>query len=332
MVRPVDGGVAVRARAPEDELGRRAGERFVAPAVRGAGMDPLLVVALLTQPRLGDLQHLLVVGPVRVVAVGAALQDGRVLPEEGPTLLRMAGVAGIVERVLLQQRGRHGAVRVVARRARHLALAERHVGIAQLLRALPEVAGPARVHHSRLGELVAGRDVLHDRVTARARDVARLVAAALPEEAGALRVAREALRIALIDRGGVLLGEGDQSADDLPARIPVGFAGPMAALASHTLPRGARMLEEETSHVGLGECLERRLVTFLAGVCPGVGLGGDGGVGALGGRGSPGGRPSPGGAVPRRRARGEQDSHAYEKDDANASDCVPATTAWPAHA
>src|SRR5712691_9492137 len=253
MVGPVDSGVTVRARPPKDEFLRRTEDEFVASPIWGGGVDPLLVVALLAQPRLGDLQHLLVVGPVWIMAVRAALQDGRVLPEEGPALLRMAAVACIVERVLLQERGRDGAVRVVARRARHLALAERHVRIAQLLRALAEVAGPARVHHSRLGELVAGRDVLHDRVTARARDVARLVAAALPEEAGALRVAREALRIALIDRGGVLLGEGDQPADDLPARIPVGFAGPVAALAAHALPRRARVLEEETSHVSLRE-------------------------------------------------------------------------------
>src|SRR6266852_5075663 len=126
MVGPVDTGVTVRARPPQDELARRTEDEFVAPPIWGGGVDPLLVVALLAQPRLGDLQHLLVVGPVWIVAVRAALEDGRVLPAEGPALPRMAAVAGIVERVLLQERGRHGAVRVVAGRARHLALTQGH--------------------------------------------------------------------------------------------------------------------------------------------------------------------------------------------------------------
>src|SRR5206468_3886436 len=117
--------------SPEDELRRGAGECLGAAPVRRAGMDPLLVVALLTEPRLGEPQHLLVVGPVWIVAVRAAFLDGWVLPQEGAALLRMAGVAGIVDRVLLQERLRHGAVRVVAGRARHLALAERHMRVAQ---------------------------------------------------------------------------------------------------------------------------------------------------------------------------------------------------------
>src|SRR5690349_16343352 len=81
MVRAVDVGVAVRARASHHasqgaDLAATARER----AMRAQH------VTLLAEPRLGHLEHLLVVGPVRFVAVRAAFLDRRVCPEVRPAL------------------------------------------------------------------------------------------------------------------------------------------------------------------------------------------------------------------------------------------------------
>ena len=53
------------------------------------------------------------------------------LPEEGAALLGVAGVAVLVDRGLQQHLVVRGAVRVVAARALHLALAQRHVAGAE---------------------------------------------------------------------------------------------------------------------------------------------------------------------------------------------------------
>src|SRR5581483_354696 len=155
VVRPVDVDVAVAARAAEHEL-QRAGIRPVRP-----GRMPGLHVALLAQARPRELEHLVVVAAVGVVAVQAALRHRGVLPEERPALLGMAGVAGLVDRVLLEERRGDRAVRVVARRAGHLPLAERHVGGLELGRPLLDVALPAGLDLGRQPELRLGRDVPH---------------------------------------------------------------------------------------------------------------------------------------------------------------------------
>src|SRR5262245_41849169 len=121
VIGAVDVDVAARARSAHHEL-EGAGVSPVR-AGRMAGLD----VALLAETRLGHLQHPLVVRAVGIVTVHAALGDGKMLPEEGAALLGVAAVAGVVERHLLEERGSHRAVRVVARGARHLAFAEWHV-------------------------------------------------------------------------------------------------------------------------------------------------------------------------------------------------------------
>src|SRR5262245_40231319 len=60
-------------------------------------------VALLAEPRLGQLQHGIVVGPVRVVAVRATLYHRLVAPEKRTALLRMAGEARVVQRRFLEE-------------------------------------------------------------------------------------------------------------------------------------------------------------------------------------------------------------------------------------
>src|SRR3989304_1374933 len=69
VVGAVDHGVAVRARAPQDEP-----ERGSVPAVRARGMARFHV-ALLAEPWLGELEHLFVVRPVGGLGGGGGLLD-----------------------------------------------------------------------------------------------------------------------------------------------------------------------------------------------------------------------------------------------------------------
>src|SRR6266511_863252 len=233
----------------------------------GAGGVSALDVTLLAESRLGDPQHVLVVRAVRIVAVGAALVDRRVHPEERAALFGMAGVAGVVERDFLQQRRRGRAVRVVARRARHFPLAQRHVRGAHLLRPLLEVARPAGFDLGRPGELMTWGDFFHHLVATGARHAARLVRAALPEEMGTLGVARGAHGVALFDGRLVVLGERDHPADALAsARLDVLLTRAVTILAAHALSGISRLLEEQAAHPGRLELLERLFVAALAGL------------------------------------------------------------------
>src|SRR5262249_10520960 len=76
MIRAVDDRVTAHARPAHHELERSG----VTPV--GTRRMPGLDVALLAEPRLRHLQHGLVVGAVRIVAVRAALVDRRVYPEK----------------------------------------------------------------------------------------------------------------------------------------------------------------------------------------------------------------------------------------------------------
>src|SRR5689334_9930365 len=107
VIRAVDVHVTRQAGLPQHEL-----ERGGIPPVRSRGVLRRHVT-LLTQPRLRHLQHVLVIRAMRVVAVGAALDLRRVIPQEGPALLGVAPEAGVIERRLIQQRRGHRPMRVV---------------------------------------------------------------------------------------------------------------------------------------------------------------------------------------------------------------------------
>ena len=127
------------------------------PISRSSGCEPYRVrpglqiirmqrhgVALLAQHRDRRDQQGLLVGTVHVVAVEAVFAHRRVLEQERPALLRVAGVAGLVDRVGLQQRLGDAAVRIVAIGAGDLPFRQRHVRAAVELGADVLVAGRAR--------------------------------------------------------------------------------------------------------------------------------------------------------------------------------------------
>lgn len=93
---------------------------------------PRLDVASLAEPGLGENQHVFVVAPVGAMAIRAAFHHGRMLPEVGAPLIGMALEADSVERVALKELLGHRPVRVMAARAIHLPLAERHVCVIHL--------------------------------------------------------------------------------------------------------------------------------------------------------------------------------------------------------
>src|SRR5215472_11100392 len=274
VIGAVDGHMTVVARASHHELllGR---DRAVRPR-----HVPGFRVALLAQPRLGQLEHGIVVGPVRVVTVRAALHHRLVAPKEWTPLLRMAGEARVVQRRLLEQGRRYRTVWAVARATRHLAFAHRHVGGAHGLGALLQVAGAAGLDLVLAGQLVLLADVVHEGVAVGAGHVAGLVAAAFPEDAFALGVAVEADLVTLQDRRGIVLGEGDETPYPLAsARFHVGLPRAVTVLAGVLLVGVAGLVEEKTAHARLGELVPRLVVAALAGLRPHVVIGGRRGSG-----------------------------------------------------
>ena len=188
MVGAVDLAVAVGAATVEDEARLR---RMRLRGVEG------FVVALLAKPGLRDLQQLLVVRSVRVVAVQAAFHHGSVLPEERATLFRMTGVANLVHRVALQELGSGRTVRVVAIRAGQLSFPDRHVGGAHALGPTLRMALAAGGDLGRLGELTLIRDLFHELVAVDTAQVPGIVRTTLPVHAGRLLMALKAYGVLL---------------------------------------------------------------------------------------------------------------------------------------
>src|SRR5215472_12571279 len=118
MVRPVYGGVAVRATSIEifDGAKRLRLRRVPAPVMAG--------VAHAGHPYL---QQLRVVRAMGFVAVRAILQYGRMRPEKRPTAFGVATETVLIGRALNELLWIRCAMRVVAAGAGHFALPIRHV-------------------------------------------------------------------------------------------------------------------------------------------------------------------------------------------------------------
>ena len=84
-------------------------------------------MALLTQPRTRDLEQFLLVASVGVMAIRAVLDYRSVLVEERAALLGVTGEARLVYRSRMKQLLVWRAMRVVARAAFQLPVADRHV-------------------------------------------------------------------------------------------------------------------------------------------------------------------------------------------------------------
>lgn len=135
----------------EPRLGRLGGGRM-------AGLD----VTLLTKSWLEDLEERFMVRAVGVVAVRAALQHRRVLPQKGAPLLRVAGIAVVIDGVTLEELFGDCTVGVMTACAGHLALPQRHMGGAHELCPALEVALPAGLDFGGLRKLAALGDIRHD--------------------------------------------------------------------------------------------------------------------------------------------------------------------------
>jgi len=147
-------------------------------------------MALSAQPRIGDLEQPIVHRPMRLVAIRAIFDNGRMLVQERAAPFGMAGKTILVDARLLKLRRIRRAVGIVTARASQLSLPYRHMGrphqlglalqmtlTAHLrLRSLIEERRPV----VDLGELVAVRGFLHQRVTVDASHAAVGMRAHLP--------------------------------------------------------------------------------------------------------------------------------------------------------
>src|SRR5689334_16622645 len=86
-------------------------------------------MASLTEIRLTRRQHLVIVRAVGVVTVETIFTDGGMIKEERSTLVRVAAIAGLRHGRGLQIFRSGAAVRVVARRTRHLAFFNGHMRV-----------------------------------------------------------------------------------------------------------------------------------------------------------------------------------------------------------
>ncbi len=268
MIRPVNLRMTVHA-ASSDRTVARGGD--LPAVVNRRGMTARNVAAL-AEHRLFRDQHAIVVRAVRIVTTRTVLAAGRVIPHEWTALLGVAAGARFVERVAdFQHPDVIGSVRAVAGRAVHLAFAQRHVARLLHLHRFLLVASRAGFHRRRRLQLRLFGFRTVDAVAGRARDVARIVHAALEVGVGTPVMAREARFVGVPD-----LHDVEPADVFFLARIDVLLAGAMAGFAR--LP-GAR--RRRTAVLCLA--VERRLQALAFGfVARGAGLIADEALGLCG--------------------------------------------------
>ena len=106
-----------------------------------------LPVALLAEEGPRGHQQLVLVGPVRCVAVGAVLAHRRMLPQERTALLGMAGEAELIDRLGTEHRLARRTMRVVTVVAGHFAFRQGHMRLAAKFIALLNVTALANLIH-----------------------------------------------------------------------------------------------------------------------------------------------------------------------------------------
>src|SRR5271156_6209182 len=140
------------------------------------------------------------------MTIEAALAHGRVLEQEGPTLLCMALIAGFVDRIGLEQGSGQRAVRVVAIVAAHLSFRQGHVRAAIELQADVLVALRAGVADRHLGHAALDREFRHRIVAVAAGEAVTLMHGTEPVIAGATRMTAQAGPRLYIDRRTPIFG------------------------------------------------------------------------------------------------------------------------------
>src|SRR6185295_10883476 len=265
VVAAMDRGVAVETGTVEDPVARPRAVAQGGGVVERAGV-PGVGVALLAEERNRGLLQLQVVRSVRRMTVQAVLADRRMLPKERAALFGVAAVALLVDRGRFDHLRGLGAVRVVAIDAGDLSFADRMVRGLPGVGAHVLVAGEALLGHRLLLELGMLRLWRVDAVAGDARQAARLVAAVVPEELFAARVAALADGRSL--GGGKVFEPGVEGG--IVRRFGVGVARPVAGLAAE---RG-ELAESRAAVRGVGQVIGLIAVAadarFAAGVAGGT--------------------------------------------------------------
>lgn len=149
-------------------------------------------VALLAQERPGDLEELVLIGPVGIVAVQTTFPDWRMLPEERTAFFRVAGITSFIDGVSFQHRFRGGTVWIVAVHAGHFPFGQRHVRSLGKFGALLFMAGVTRFVDRFFPEKAGVRDLCHRVVAITASELVPAVRRVRPEDCIAALVTGEA--------------------------------------------------------------------------------------------------------------------------------------------
>ena len=225
-------------------------------------------MALLAQERRILLQSCRIDRAVRVMAQGAVLGRRRMLPQERPALLRVAGVAGLIHRRFDQHAGAGRSMRTMAVAASHLAEAHRMRGRLGEVRPFLAVAFVADLRlccHREHG--VALRVYL---VAIVAGNVVAVVRARMPAGAGIALMALQAELVALFRRQE---GRGLETVDAIrpAAGLGVLLARAVAGLALQT--REGSALVGAVGMLGLENREHRKIAAVDVAHQTGVGAG-----------------------------------------------------------
>ena len=125
--------VTGEAASPHDALIRSRPRAQGLPRLQVVRVQKIRMTLLTQEGNRRDQQRVLI-RAMRRVAIEAVLANGRMLEQERSALLRMALVAGLVDRIGLEQRIGQGAMRIMAVIAAHLPFGQRHVRSAIELR------------------------------------------------------------------------------------------------------------------------------------------------------------------------------------------------------
>jgi hypothetical protein len=232
-------------------------------------------MTFIAEPRHADFEQPVIDGTVGFMAIRTIFSNRRMLMKVWASPLRMAGVAVLVDAVLLELRRIGGAVRVVAIGTGDFTFPQGHMGRAQELCLSLQVTLAAHFYFRslveerrlvvHLRELIPVRGLLHNGVAINAANAAALMRTCVPVRLHSPLMASQTNLILHGCRLSRVLAESDHSTHaPAPAGSDMVAAGSMAAFAGPPLCFIARIKEKYLSHHRLGKLLKLRRVTGLA--------------------------------------------------------------------
>lgn len=237
---------------------------------RGTGMLRMCVT-LGAKPWICDFEKPVIDRAMRLVTIGAILDNGRVLPEERTASLRMTCVTIFIDAGLFELGRIRSPVGIVAVGACHLSFPKRHVrrahelGFSLKMALTTDFGLSALVEKgsliANLGKLVPIGGFLHQSVAIDASDATARMRTCIPIGLNTALMTAKTRLVLPLRRLARILAECDHAADALaPSGSNMVTARAVTALASALLCFVARVKQKNFPHLRLGKFFELRRV------------------------------------------------------------------------